>query len=89
MPGVQAVETEVPVRNNRRIDGIIWFSDRRAPVVFEVKRHANAAAAWQLIDYARHLGEDAYGYILIAGDSTAEARALLAEHGIGLIDGLG
>jgi hypothetical protein len=89
VPGVQAVETEVPVGSDRRVDGIVRFSDRRAPVVFEVKRHANAATAWQLIDYVRHLGGDAYGYILIAGDTTADARALLAEHGIGLIDGLG
>lgn len=89
VPGVQAVETELPVENGRRIDGVIWFSDRPAPVIFEVKRHANGATARQLIDYAGHLGGHGSGYILIAGDSTAEARALLAEHGIGLIDGLG
>ncbi|MFL6161124.1 MAG: type IV toxin-antitoxin system AbiEi family antitoxin [Jatrophihabitantaceae bacterium] len=89
VPGVEAVETAAPVGSNHRVDGIVRFSDRRAPVVFEVKRHANAATAWQLIGHARHLGGDPYGYILIAGDTTAEARTLLAEHGIGLIDGLG
>jgi hypothetical protein len=89
VPGVVAVDTEFPVGDGRRVDGIIQFSDRRLAVVFEVKRHANAAAAWQLIDQARQLGREAYRYILIAGDTTAGARALLTEHGIGLIDGLG
>jgi hypothetical protein len=89
VPGIEAVETDVSVGNDRRVDGIVLFSDRQASAVFEVKRHVNAATAWQLIDYAKHLDKDARGYILIAGDSTAEARALLAEHGIGLIDGLG
>src|SRR5205814_1918887 len=56
VPGVEAVETAAPVGSNHRVDGIVRFSDRRAPVVFEVKRHANAATAWQLIGQARHLG---------------------------------
>lgn len=89
VPGVEAVETELPVGDGRRVDGIVRFAGRRAPVVFEVKRHANAAAAWQVIEHARRHEADAMGYILIAGDTTAEARALLAENGIGLIDGLG
>jgi hypothetical protein len=89
VPGIVAVETEAPVGKDRRVNGIVRFSDRRALVVFEVKRHANAATAWQLIDRTRHLGRDVDGYILIAGDSTAEARTLLAEHGIGLVDALG
>ena len=89
VPGVQAVETEVRVGHDRRVDGVIRFQGNRIPVIFEVKRHANVAAAWQLIDHARHLGTGTYAYVLIAGETTVEARKLLADHGIGLIDGLG
>lgn len=90
VPGVTAVETEVPIGNGRRVDGIVRFAGTDARVVFEIKRHANAAAAWQLIEYAKRLGvEEGYQYVLVAGDTTKEARALLVEHGIGLVDGLG
>jgi hypothetical protein len=89
VPGVHGVETQDSVSDGRRVDAIVRFSDRSTPVILEVKRHANAATARQLIDYAGHHDRDAAEYILVAGDSTTEARALLAEHGIGLIDGLG
>jgi len=43
VPGVQAVETQEPVGLDRRIDGIVTFSGRQEPIIFEVKRHVNAA----------------------------------------------
>jgi hypothetical protein len=68
---------------------VVRFSDRRVPVVFNLKAQVNAATAWQLINTAQQGDGDAQGLVVVAGSTTAEARALLAEHRIGLIDGLG
>ncbi len=56
-------------------------------MVVEVKQHANAGTAWQVIDYARTIPD--VRVLLIAGDTTKEARDILERHGIGVIDGLG
>lgn len=89
VPGVEAVETDVPIGDGHRADGVVRFSGRQAAVVFEVKRHVNVAAASQVVDYVRHAVTNASHYVLIAGDTTAEARALLTKNDIGLVDGLG
>lgn len=89
VPGVRSVDTEVPTGNDRRMNGVVQFSDRRAPVVFDVKTHVNAATAWQLINTAPRDDGDPHGFVIIARSTTAEARALLTAHGIGVIDGLG
>lgn len=89
VPGVTAVETEVPIGSGSRVEGIVHFAGTDAHVVFEIKRHVNAAAAWQLVEYAKRLAVEGNRYVLVAGDTTKEARALLVEHGIGLVDGLG
>ena len=69
------------------VDAIIRFAGSRAHVAIEFKRQANAATAWQLAQYA-----DAHPdkpVLLIADRTTAEAREILAEHGVAVIDGLG
>jgi hypothetical protein len=55
--------------------------------VVEVKAQklTNAAAARQIVDYAQHLRKGTH-LLLVARTTTEEARRLLEEHGIGVID---
>jgi hypothetical protein len=69
------------------VDAILRFADQQALVAFEFKHRANAATARQLVQYAE--GRPGISLLMIAGETTAEARAILEEHGIGVIDGFG
>ena len=86
IPGVAVVD-EQPWGADRGVDAILHFAGSRAPVAVETKRRANAATAWQLIQYADAHPEMAL--LLIADETTAEAREILERHGIGVVDGLG
>lgn len=85
-PGVAVIE-EQPRGAGHEVDAILHFAGARAPVAVEVKRRANAATAWQLVQYAGGLADMAL--LLIADETTAEAREILERHGIGVVDGLG
>lgn len=86
LPGVAVVEAE-PRGRYRGADAVVHFAGVRAPLAVEVKSRANAATAWQLVQYARdHSGP---ALLLIADETTAEAREILERNGVGVIDGLG
>jgi hypothetical protein len=85
IPGV-SVEPE-PGGADRGVDAIVRFSGAAAKVAVEFKSRANAASAWQLVHYANQPG--AAPLLLVAGETTAEARDILREHGIAIVDGLG
>jgi hypothetical protein len=80
-PGIDLTPREQPG------DVIIRFSDRRASMVVEVKQTANPAAAWQLVEYAK--AHPKAHLLLVARETTAEAREILRDHGIAVVDGLG
>ena len=52
------------------------------------RRETNAAAARQLVEYARHLPTGT-PLLLVTGSTTDEARQILEEGGVGVIDALG
>jgi len=85
IPGLTVI-SESPRRDGRG-DAILRFADRRARIAIEFKRRANAATAWQLVHQARTLPK--MPLLLIAGDTTTEAREILRQHRIAVIDGLG
>lgn len=72
---------------NRGDDIVLRFAGRRAPVVVEVKQTANPAAAWQLVEYTK--AHPKVRMLLVARETTMEAREILRDHGIAVIDGLG
>lgn len=76
-----------PGRRDPGIDAILRFADRRAPIAVEFKQQANAATAWQLVRYAEANPDTPT--LLIARETTAEAREILEDHGVAVIDGLG
>jgi hypothetical protein len=86
IPGVTAIARE-PRGRDRGVDAVLRFAGTRARVAVETKQRANAATAWQLVQYA-----DAHPdtpVLLIADETTAEAREILERHGVAVIDGLG
>ena len=86
VPGV-TVEALRRGDRGRQADAVVRFAGAAEPVAVEVKRHANAATAWQLVQRARAVPEGRL--LLVAGDSTAEAREILERHGVGVVDGRG
>jgi len=85
---VDGVTVEAPSRAGRGDgDAVLRFGPAAEPVAVEVKRRANAATAWQLVQRSR-AASDA-NVLLVAGATTADARAILERHGIALVDGLG
>lgn len=85
IPGVQALAE--PKGYVGKPDFVLHFAGRRQKVLVEVKSRANAATARQLV--ATAAAHPRHPLILIAGETTAEAREILDEKGIGVIDGLG
>lgn len=87
VPGVEVVALEQPI-GDAKADAVIRSAGTPHPVVIEFKRHANTATAHQLIAWANRLPADA-ALVLVADTTTTEARRLLEDNGIGVIDGLG
>jgi hypothetical protein len=85
VPGL-AVTAE-PAKADRGIDAVLGFAGSETQVAVQVKARANAATAWQL---AREVdARPDIQMLLIAGETTTEAREILQQHGIAVIDGLG
>lgn len=85
IPGLTVVAK--PGRVNRAADATIRFAGTRARVAVEIKRRANAATAWQLVHEAGTRPDTPL--LLIADETTAEARQILKDHGVAVVDGLG
>jgi hypothetical protein len=76
-----------PARGHRGVDVFVSFAGTKAQVAIEFKSRANAAAAWQLVRYASEVPDRPL--LLVAEETTAEARAILHAHGIAVVDGFG
>jgi hypothetical protein len=74
-------------RGRHRATAILKFGGAAERIAVEVKRHANAATAWQLVQQARAAPDGRL--LLVAGDTTAEAREILEGHGVGIVDAIG
>lgn len=85
-PGIAVVERP-PQTMDRGVDAILRFAGKQTEIAVEIKRRANAAAAWQLVHHAEQWPNRPI--LLIAEQTTAEARRILESHGIGVLDGLG
>ncbi len=72
---------------DRGIDAVVSYRDVHTPVAVEFRQQVNAATAWHLVQRAQ--AQPQWPLLLIAGNTTAEARRILEDHGVGAIDGLG
>jgi len=86
IPGIRVVAAE-PSGSDRGVDAIMSYGDSRAALAVRFKQRASAASAWQLVHYAR--ANPDRSVLLVADETTAEARDILERHGVGVIDGLG
>jgi hypothetical protein len=84
VPGLTT--TPAPTRG-RSTDVLLHFADGRVAVAVEFKQRAHAATAWQVVH--QHLALPDVPLVLVAGETTEEARRILRDHGIGVIDGTG
>ena len=84
IPGLAVTE---PVGHPRDGDGLVVFAGVKRPVVVEFKARANTATAWHLVNGPQRRAGTAL--VLIAGETTTDARRILSEHGIAFIDGSG
>jgi hypothetical protein len=85
--GIPGLNVQTRTGAARGADAVLRFADGKAPVTVETKTRVNTATAWQLVRRAK-AARDA-SLLVIAHETTAEARAILADHGVALIDGLG
>jgi hypothetical protein len=72
---------------DRGVDFILTSAGGKMPIAVQLKHRVNAATAWQLVRQAET--EPNLPMLLIAGETTSEAREILEEHGVAVIDGLG
>jgi hypothetical protein len=86
VPGV-TVEAGGAARGRGRGDAVLRFGPASEAVAVEVKRRANAATAWQIVQQSRAAPDG--NLLLVAGATTAEAREILERHGVAVVDGLG
>lgn len=85
-PGLSVTSRERKRAGNHRADAIVRFAGTRATVAVEVKRRVNAATAWHLVHEAmKHPGVP---LLVVAGETTAEARQILQNHELAFVDNL-
>jgi DNA-binding Lrp family transcriptional regulator len=85
-PGLSVISRERKQAGNHRADALVRFAGTRANIALEMKRRVNAAMAWQLVHKATEHPD--VPVLVIAGETTAEARQILQNHGLALVDGL-
>ncbi len=88
-PGLEVVleHRKEPHEERHEIDAVARFAGAQVRMMVEFKRHVNAATAWTLVHINR--GRPDAPLLVIAGVTTTEARKILSDHGVSLIDGVG
>jgi hypothetical protein len=84
IPGLSA--TVEPEGSDHGVDAVLQFAGTERPILLQLKSRANVATAWQVVHQAE-TGQDA-PVLLVAGETTADARRILEQHGISVVDGL-
>jgi hypothetical protein len=85
IPGLDVVVE--PMDPDRGIDAIVRFAGTEEPVAIEFRARVNAGTAWQFVNVAPHRAD--LPLVLIAAETTTEARRILSDHDIAFFDGLG
>lgn len=85
VPGLAVVNE--PAGADLGADATLEFAGSSAHVAVQVKSRVNAATAWQVVREAR--GRTGLPVLVIAGETTSDAREILEQHGVGVVDGLG
>ena len=84
IPGLSVTAEHEPGRD---VDALLRFAGTHTPIAVEVKHRANAATARQFVHQAETRPD--VPFLLVAGETTTEAREILRDNGIAVLDGLG
>lgn len=81
-------ELTVTVTQERspRSDAVVRYAGMETPVAIECKTRLSSAAAHLVVYQARQMDMP---LVVVAAETTGKAREILAEEGIGLVDGIG
>lgn len=85
IPDVTVVQEAL--EGGRHVDAVLSFAGAHAKVAIEFKHNVNAATVWQFVELAK--ATPRVPLVVIADQTTADARKILQEHRIGVIDGSG
>src|SRR6266508_4669053 len=82
---------ELPaVAAERAADGRLRLDGRTLDLAVEYKKRIGAADAWRVVRMMEQYPKrPAKAALVVADRTTAQARDILADHGIGYVDGLG
>jgi predicted transcriptional regulator len=83
---VPELRVTVAKRRGFQSDGIVRYGDKEVPIAIEVKSRVSSAGAHHIIHQAQHLDMP---MVVVAAEMTGKAREILADAGIGSVDGLG
>jgi hypothetical protein len=84
IPGLTV--SSAPLEANRGLSAVLRFGGSETPVAVEFKLRVNAATAWHVV---QQTARSQTQRILVAHETTEEAREILVEHGIAVVDGFG
>jgi hypothetical protein len=93
VPGLAVTRVETPIATPQDLregvlpDAMLMLAGRRQPIACVLKTNANAAAAWAFVHWtsAWHGSRP----LLVAKQTTVEAREIMRRHGAAYIDGAG
>jgi hypothetical protein len=86
LPDVEVIQRETRGSSGQAADAVVRFAGSKTLVLIESKKRLNAPAARQIIALAEDRN---LPVIAVAEETTADARRILADHRIGIVDGLG
>jgi hypothetical protein len=93
VPGLVVTRVEAPpatpqdLREGVLPDAMLTLAGCRQPIACVLKANANAAVAWAFVHWAS--ASQGSRPLLVAKETTAEAREILSRHGAAYIDGAG
>jgi len=85
VPGI--IVTERQRRPARDVDALVRHAGTKTGIALDFKRQVNAATAWRLVHESRQHPD--VPLLLVAHQTTKQAREILREHGVGVVDGQG
>jgi len=83
VPGLTV--TAKALTGGRPADAVVEYAGGRARLDVETRKRVDAATAWRLV----HEPGRGAPALVIAEETTADARTILGDHGIAVVDGLG
>lgn len=83
---IPELEVAIALDTDARSDALVQYAGMESPVALEFKTRVSSATAHLVVHQAQQMDTP---LVVVAAETTARAREILSEAGIGLVDGLG